>query len=162
MRRSRQVFKALFFMLAIFFLLESSMEYINAYGQPRWKIPPQKEKGRDPFLLPPSVRLISPGGEEKPFKKEAKREDRPSSQVVESSMGQLKEPSLPTLSLKAILISDYIRLAAIDQEIVGEGGLIAGERVLEIHPDRVILGKGERRRTLYLPQSSVPLKVEEK
>jgi hypothetical protein len=42
------------------------------------------------------------------------------------------------------------------------GDRIDDERVLEIKPDRVILGKGDRRRTLLLHQSPVQLTTEEK
>ena len=72
------------------------------------------------------------------------------------------ESASPALVLKAILISDRVRLAAIEERLVTEGEVIGEERVLEIKPDRVILGKGQKKRTLYLPQSAVPLIVEER
>jgi len=53
-------------------------------------------------------------------------------------------------------------LAAIDKYIVGVGDTIKDEKVLEIEPDRVILGKGENKRTLLLSQSRIPLRVQEK
>jgi hypothetical protein len=65
------------------------------------------------------------------------------------------------LALKAILIGDRIRLAAIDQWILTVGDPVYDERILEIHPHQVILGKGDKRRTLFLSQSPVHLRVEE-
>jgi hypothetical protein len=63
--------------------------------------------------------------------------------------------------VKAILISDHARLALIDRHIVTVGDSIHGEKVLEINTDRVILGKGEQKRTLLLSQSPVRLTVEQ-
>jgi hypothetical protein len=45
---------------------------------------------------------------------------------------------------------------------VTAGDSIQDEKVLEIEKDRVILGKGNRKRTLLLSQSPVLLTVEEK
>jgi hypothetical protein len=64
--------------------------------------------------------------------------------------------------VKAILIADHIRLALIDRHIVTIGDSIHDEKVLEIKTDRVILGKGDKKRMLPLSQSPVPLTVEEK
>ena len=68
-------------------------------------------------------------------------------------------PSAP-MRVKAILISDTIRLAAVDKYIVGIGDSIKDEKVLEIKTDRVVLGKGDNKRTLLLSQSQIPLRVE--
>ena len=103
---------------------------------------------RDPFLLPPGVSLLS--------KREANEKPAP------SQTKPLIMPVSAPLRVKAILISDTIRLAAIDQYIVGIGDLIKDERVLEIETDRVILGKGTDQRTLLLSQSGIPLRVEGK
>ena len=103
---------------------------------------------RDPFLLPPGVSLLS--------KREAHEKPAPSQRKP------LIMPMPSPLRVKAILISDTIRLAAIDQYIVGIGDLIQDERVLEIKTDRVILGKGNDQRTLFLSQSGIPLRVEGK
>jgi|YelNatPaOPRAMG01_1025707.scaffolds.fasta_scaffold07428_3 hypothetical protein len=140
-------------------------DYAQVYGQSqmgkRLSLP---EKGRDPFGLPPGIKLLSPTGEEKQIKKEEKKEDL--SKLAEtdfvSDQRPEGEPSAPTLVLKAILISDRIRLAAIGERLVTEGAVIGEERVLEIRPDRVILGQGPKKRILYLPQSPVPLIVEER
>jgi hypothetical protein len=52
-------------------------------------------------------------------------------------------------------------LASIDRHIVTVGDSIHGEKVLEIRKDRVILGKGDQKRTLLLPQSPVALTIEQ-
>jgi hypothetical protein len=116
---------------------------IRANGQAKEKITLSQESGRDPFLLPPSVYLLSKIGAPQGTK-----------EVLPKT-----ETDAP---VKAILISDRIRLALIDHHIVAVGESIHGEKVLEIKTDRVVLGKGERKRTLLLPQSPVPLTVEEK
>jgi len=98
---------------------------------------------RDPFLLPPGVHLLSKIG---------------LSQGTKGTSAKT-ETDAP---LKAILIGDHIPLALIDHHIVTVGDSIHGEKVLEIKKDRVILGKGEQKRSLLLPQSPIPLTVEEK
>jgi hypothetical protein len=68
---------------------------------------------------------------------------------------------LPSLEVKAILISDRLRLASIDHQIVTVGDFIRDEKVLEIQKDRVVMGKGDKKRSLLLKQSPVRLTVEE-
>jgi hypothetical protein len=122
---------------------------IKAYGQSKGKIVLSQEGGRDPFSLPARVRLFSKtdtvlGTKGIPSKTEA-------------------EPSniFPSpLKVNAILISDHVRLALIDRHIVTVGDSIHNEKVLEIGKDRVILGKGDQKRTLLLSQSPVLLTVE--
>ena len=108
-------------------------------------------RGRDPFLLPPGVRLLSQIDSAPAVKKTALKPGE-------------KPPEIPppSLRVKAILISDRIRLASIDRHIVTVGDLIHDERVLEIQEDRVILRKGDKQRALLLSQSPVQLTVEEK
>lgn len=98
-----------------------------------------QESDRDPFSLPSGVYLLS-----------------------RAKTVQLTNAHSHLQRLKAILIGDYIRLALIDRHIVTVGDSINGEKVLEIKPDRVILGKGNKKRNLLLHQSPIPLKVEEK
>ena len=100
-----------------------------------------KEVGRDPFLLPPGVHLLSKTG-------------------APSGVKGLPPRTEPDRGVKAILIADHIRLALIDRHIVTVGDSIRDEKVLEINKDRVILGKGEQKRTLLLSQSPIPLTVE--
>lgn len=138
-------------------------DHAQAYGQSQIvKKLPKQEKGRDPFRLPPGIKPLAPQGEEKQVKREEIRADLEKTTTVEAISDQQLQPSFSPLVLKAILISDRIRLAAIENKLVTEGTLIGEEKVLEIKPDRVILGQGEKRRILYLPQSSVPLIVEER
>jgi len=112
-------------------------------GQTKEKIILSEESGRDPFLLPPGVHLLSKIG---------------------ASLGVKGGPSRtePDMRVKAILIGDHIRLALIGRHIVTIGDSIHDEKVLEIKTDQVILGKGDQKRTLLLSQSPVLLTVEER
>jgi len=126
------------------------MDSIEANGQSKGRTILSQESGRDPFLLPSGIRLLSKidavqGAKGMISKLEAKPTDIP-----------------PPLRVKAILISDHIRLASIDQHIVTVGDSIQGKKVLEIKTDRVTLGKGDQKRTLLLSQSPVLLTVEER
>ena len=114
---------------------------IRANGQAKERTAPSQQSMRDPFLLPPGVYLLSKIG---------------------SPQGAKEVPSKTDAPLKAILIGDRIRLALIDHHIVTVGDSIHSEKVLEIKTDRVILGKGEQKRSLLLPQSPISLTVEEK
>ncbi len=110
-----------------------------------------QESGRDPFLLPSGVRLLSKidtalGAKGIPSKTEGKPND-----ILP-----------PPLKVKVILISEHVRLALIDRHIVTVGDSIHDEKVLEIKTDRVILGKGDQKKTLLLSQSPVLLTIEER
>lgn len=107
------------------------------------------ESRRDPFFLPPGVRLLS--------KEIPVQENKKILQATE----EVRPAEVP-LKLKAILIGDHIRLVSIDRSIVSIGDFINGEKVLEIRSDRVILGKEGKKRTLVLDQSPVKLTVEER
>ncbi len=116
---------------------------IGVNGQTKEKIILSQKSGRDPFLLPPGVHLLSKIG---------------------APLG-VKGVPLKTetdMRIKAILIGDHIRLALIDRHIVTVGDSIRDEKVLEIKTDRVILGKGDQKRTLLLSQSPVLLTVEKR
>jgi len=119
------------------------LDPIRANGQAKERAILSQESRRDPFLLPPGVNLLSKIGSPQGVK----------------GVSPKTETDAP---VKAILIGDRFRLALIDRRIVTVGDSIHGETVLEIKTDRVILGKGEQKRTLLLPQSPVPLTVEEK
>ena len=99
---------------------------------------------RDPFLLPSGVRLLS--------------KNEP---VLGKSETKPIDTSPLPLKVKAILISDHIRLASIDRYIVTVGDSIYDEKVLEIKADQVVLGKGDKKRTIFLDQSPIKLTVEE-
>lgn len=96
---------------------------------------------RDPFLLPSGVKPLSQAS--------------PPPQSAQA-------PPLPSLELKAILLSDRVRLASVNHQIVTIGDLVHGERVTQIEADRVVLEKEGKKRTLLLPQSAVRLKVDTK
>jgi hypothetical protein len=123
---------------------------IGVNGQSKGRMVPSQESGRDPFLLPVGVRLLSKdnaasGMKGVSSKKETERGDTRSS----------------PLKVNAILISDHIRLALIDRHIVTIGDPIQDNKVLEIKTDGVILGKDHQKKTLLLSQSPVLLSVEE-
>jgi hypothetical protein len=110
-----------------------------------------QEMGKDPFLLPSEIRLLSKMGTPLGTKETLSKMGSPQNEILPSP-----------LKVKAILISDRIRLALIDRHIVKVGDPVQDEKVLEIKTDRVILGKGDQKRTLLLSQSPVLLSVEEK
>lgn len=117
---------------------------VSTNGQVRGKTSLFRQTPRDPFSLPPGVSPLSKA--------------EPLINVKE----RVPLPEFPPLTVKAILISDKIRLASIDRHIVTVGDKILEEKVLEIEPDRVVLGKGDKRRTLYLTQSPIRITVEER
>jgi hypothetical protein len=141
-RRYQKIIMAM--ALITFFILAGipPIDPIRVSGQTKEKIILSQESGRDPFLLPPGVHLLSKIG---------------------GSLGVKGGPSRtePDMRVRAILIGDHIRLASIGRHIVTVGDSIQGEKVLEIKTDRVILGKGDQKRTLLLSQSPVLLTVEE-
>ncbi|NWG04046.1 MAG: hypothetical protein HXY44_14430 [Syntrophaceae bacterium] len=124
---------------------------IKAHGQPKGKGALSQERGRDPFLLPPGIHLLS--------NKEATTGTKNISSKLPSN---LNDGNPLPLKVKAILISDHIRLALIDRHIVTVGDSIQDEKVLDIAKDRVILGKKDQTRTLLLSQSPILLTVGEK
>ncbi len=143
----------IYFMLSVLIALSVLIgmlliEPLEAHGQTKAKVAPSYE--RDPFGLPSGVRLLSKSGPA-PVAEEKLR----------TPEGKPLDISLP-LTVKAVLISDRIRLASIDRQIVTVGDTIHDEKVLEIKPDRVILGKGNQKRTIFLIQSPVKLTVEER
>jgi hypothetical protein len=126
------------------------IEPMKAYGQLKGKMGLSQESGRDPFLLPSGVRLLS--------KSDSALAAKGAPSKSETKLNDVSPP----LIVKAILISDHIRLASIDRYIVTIGDTIHDEKVLEIKTDRVILGKGDKKRTLLLSQSPIRLIVEER
>jgi hypothetical protein len=143
-RRYQKIIVAMAFVT--FFILAGidPVDPIRANGQANERTLLSQESGRDPFLLPPGVHLLSKIGT--------------TSGRTSSQPGNILSPSF---MVTAILISDRARLALIDRHIVTVGDSIHGEKVLEIKTDGVILGKGEQKRTLLLSQSPVRLTVEQ-
>ena len=146
---------------ALIFTVAIPWESPWAQRPPKDKMNPSLERKaegryeRNPFLLPLGVHLhsmskdkSSPDTKEAVQKRETKSLDIP--------------PEIPPapLRVKAILMSNRIRLAVIDRYILTVGDAIKDEKVLEIEPDRVILGKGDQKRTLLLSQSHLPIMVE--
>ena len=124
------------------------MNPIAVNGQSKERTILSQERGRDPFLLPPGVHLLSKIGT--------------ALGVRGAPSGMDNRPRENPMMVKAILISDHVRLALIDRHIVTVGDSIRGEKVLEIKTDRVTLGKGDQRRALLLSQSPVRLTVDER
>lgn len=127
------------------------MDFWATAEQPKGKMALSRDTGKDPFLLPSGVHLLT--------KTKISLGTKETSSKTESKPNvELPSP----LKVKAILISDRIRLALIDRHIVTIGDSVQDEKVLEIKTDRVILEKGRQRRTLLLSQSPVLLTVEGK
>lgn len=66
-------------------------------------------------------------------------------------------PPLPSYTLRAVLISDGEKVAALDSSLVSEGEQIGEERVVEIRPHSVILERAGRRRTISLLGGTTPI-----
>ncbi len=151
--------KAFFKWGMIYLLIGMNLLFLKgnkeALSQTRGKILSKESIRRDPFALPSGVRPRSQG--------ETPREVRstPTPSIKKEVPSEETLPAENPLKLKALLISDSIRLATIGQTIVQEGDFIGGEKVLEIRSDGVILIKEGKTRTLRLEQSPVKLKVEE-
>jgi len=145
MKQSQKILLAMTFITAFILFGTTLVQPMSAYGQLTGKIGSIQEIRRDPFALPLGVRLLSKGDT--------------TSGTQEVSPTDISSPSL---KVNAILISDRIRLASIGQHIVTVGDSIHDEKILEIKNDRVILGKGDKKRTLLLSQSPVQVKVEER
>ena len=107
--------------------------------------------GRNPFLLPSGVRLKSKSDAAVVTEK-----------AVSTSNKKADTPSNPNadLEVRAIFISEHIRLASIDSHLVTVGDVINDEEILEIKNDRVILGKGDKKRAIFLYQSPIQVIVE--
>lgn len=145
MKQSQKILLAMTFITPCILFVTTLTEPIMAYGQSRSLV---QEIRRDPFSLPSGVRLLS-------------KSDTTSVTKGASSTTEIKPMDIP-LKVNAILIGDRIRLASIDRHIVTVGDSIHDERILEIKNDRVILEKGDKKRTLLLSQSPVRLTVEER
>ena len=87
--------------------------------------------GRNPFQLPPGVKLG-------PARKEATED---AERTVEK--------------VTAILITDSRKVASINHQVVTIGDWVDGEQVLDIKPDRVVLGRSGRKRELILEESPI-------
>jgi len=107
---------------------------------------------RDPFALPSGIRHLS--------KETVPQKEKKIESISELKPQTIKPQEIP-LKLKAILISEHIRLASIDQKVLTIGDEINGEKVIDIQSDRVILGKGEKRRTILLDQNPLKITVEQ-
>ena len=98
--------------------------------------------GRNPFLTPEEIASLRQG------------KIRPRSGPPEE---------LPHWEVNTILVSDSRRIAILGNPTVTVtvGEWIGEEKVLEINPDNVVLGRSGIRRVIKLKESSVPLVVKE-
>lgn len=151
----------LYLRISVLLILMIFVSFDSAFPQAETKQVPRKDeeslsqkkpadtRSRNPFLLPPGIYFLSKEGVGSVRKEKATE-----------SEAKLEEIETPPFKVRAILISDQIRLATIGSHIVAVGDKFNGETILEIKSDRVILGKGDRKRTLYLHQSPVQLTIE--
>jgi hypothetical protein len=151
------------YLIIIVLILMILLSFDSAFPQEETKERLQKDEGspsqkksegtrlRNPFLLPPGVYFLSKEGAGSVRKEKGKGPE-----------AKLEEIETSPFKVRAILISDQIRLATIGSHIVTVGDKIDGETISEIKSDRVIIGKGDRKRTLLLRQSPVQLTIEEK
>jgi len=139
----------LILIIAIIFIMDGMalMNPVVVNGQSKERTILSQESGRDPFLLPSGVHLLSKIGT--------------ATGTRGGRSGTDNRPNEDLMKVKAILISDHVRLALIDRHIVTVGDSIHGEKVLEIKTDRVTVGKGDQKRALLLSQSPVQLTVED-
>ena len=157
MRRCQEIIPALTGVISFVVVGMTLIGPMVVHGQSKGKMHLTEDRGlqhtwgRSPFLLPSGVRSSAKGGAARVSKKVASKPQANSARV----------PPVPR-KVRAILISDHIRLASIDQHIVTVGDVIDGEKVLEIKTDRVILGKGGKKRTVLLYRNPILLTVEEK
>ncbi|MEW6376686.1 MAG: hypothetical protein AB1502_12955 [Thermodesulfobacteriota bacterium] len=151
MRRYQKIILAMTFVTSFMLVGITLLNPISANGQSKGKMALTQGIGRDPFSLPSGIRLLS-----KTVPPQITHRTPPQLETKTTEV-----PPTP-LMVKAILISDHIRLASINRHIVTVGDSILDERVLEIHADRVILGKGDKKRILLLSQSPIRLTVEER
>ena len=114
--------------------------------------------GRNPFSLPAGIHLRSKSKAVPMASKVLETAPKMETKVLD-----VPPPPPPApLKIRAILITSQSRLALIDRHIVRVGESIQEEKILEIAKDYVVLGKGDKKRTLLLHQSPVHLTVEEK
>jgi hypothetical protein len=150
-RRYQEIILTMTFITIFILIGITLMGPIGANGQSKWKMVQSQGSGRDPFLLPPGIRLLS------------KTDKASGAREISSKKGSKPSDILPSsMKVKAVLISDRVRLALIDRHILSVGDSIYDEKVLEIEKDRVILGKGDQKRILLLSESPVQSTVVER
>ena len=153
MKQFQKIMLTLILIVTSIVLGTALIEPTAVYCQPTGGISISRESRRDPFVLPPGIRLLSKEDTNASAKEPA------SSQTIPKT--EIKSTSVP-LKVTAILVRDHIRLASIDGYIAAVGDFIHDEKILEIKSDRVVMGKGDKKRTLLLSQSPVQLTVEGK
>ena len=157
------VFIILFTFMGVIFAPQTSAQIPQKDLLPRGQEDSTQKKkigngpGRNPFSLPASIHLRSKSPAVPAALKAPERAPKGETKVL-----AVPPPPPVPLKVKAILISNQTRWALIDRHIVSVGDSIQEEKILEIAKDRVVLGEGDKKRTLLLHQSPVHLTVEEK
>jgi hypothetical protein len=113
--------------------------------------------GRNPFSLPAGIHLRSKSTAVPMASKVLETAPKMETKVLD-----VPPPPPAPLKIRAILITSQSRLALIDRHIVRVGESIEEEKILEIAKDYVVLGKGDKKRTLLLHQSPILLTIKEK
>jgi hypothetical protein len=85
---------------------------------------------------------------------QALRAPKPSQPVLQVASPPAPRPAY---TVKAILISDTSKVAAIDGRLISEGEMLGEERVVQIQPDGVVLEQGGQRRRIEMAGGAVPL-----
>lgn len=67
------------------------------------------------------------------------------------------DSALPSYTVKLVMISGAVKVAAIDGRLVSEGEMLGDERVALIQADGVVLERGGRRRLIEVASVSVPI-----
>ncbi len=121
MRRYQKIILATTFITSFILVGIILLNPIAANGQSQGGTVLTQENRRDPFLLPSGVRLLSKidlasGSKGIPSKTEGKHNN------------MLPSP----LKVKAILISDHVRFALFERQIVTVGDSFRDEKILEI------------------------------
>lgn len=104
---------------------------------------PPGDPDRNPFTLPPGVRLL--GQPADPATVLAPAGGGPS-----ANKEPAPPPAPPRRELGGIMVSGRERLAIIDGTLVRSGDELDGDRIADINPDRVVLVRDGTRRTLRL------------
>lgn len=125
--------------------IEKASETVKTIEQP---VAPQValslgDPDRNPFALPPGVRLLTDAG--------APGEAKPPSEAAGQELAKAALPEPPARQLNGILVGPRDRVAIIDGTLVRPGDSLEGERVIDIQRDRVVLARDGRERTLRLP-----------
>lgn len=109
--------------------------------------------GRNPFLTPSEMAAL-----EGPRPGDPARQ--PTGPATEGGQGApaVSPPPMP-LNITAIMVGGQRNVAIINEQLVREGDLIGGERVVQIQPDAVVLEKDGKRRVVQRGADPRPFEI---